>query len=122
MTNTAQALYGFFSGFGLDAYVQSSIPDNARMPYITYELVEPEPLSYAVLHASVWYRDTSYEDICAKCDEIKAAIGFGMSIPTGNGSIVLYRDKGSPFSQAMSDPNPETKRMVLTMLIFCNTD
>ena len=122
MTNTARVLYEFFSGFGIPAYVQDTIPDDAQMPYITYELIEPEPLSYAMFHANVWYRDTSYTAVSAKCDEIKAAIGRGTSIPTGNGFVALYRDKTTPFAQAMSDPNPETKRMYLSMLIHANTD
>ena len=122
MTNTARTLYEFFSGFGIPAYVQDNIPDNARMPYITYELIEPEPLSYAYMHASVWYRDTSYNAVSAKCDEIKAAIGRGTSLPTGNGFVALYRENNTPFAQIMSDPNPETKRVLLSMRIMCNTD
>lgn len=122
MTNTARVLYEFFSGFDIPAYVQDTIPDNAQMPYITYELMEPEPLSYSLMHANVWYKDTSYNAVSAKCDEIKAAIGRGMTIPTGNGFIALFRDNGTPFAQIMSDPNPETKRIVLTFRIMCNTD
>ena len=122
MTKSARALYEFFSGFGIPAYVHDSVPDNAQMPYITYELIEPEPLSFSYLHASVWYRDTSYAAVSAKCDQIKAAIGWGTSIPTGSGFIALFREKGTPFAQVLSDPNPETKRVLLTMRIMCNTD
>lgn len=122
MTNTARALYEFFSGFDIPAYVQDTIPYDAHMPYITYELLEPEPLSYSLMHANVWYKDTSYNAVSAKCDEIKAAIGWGTTIPTDNGFIALFRDKNTPFAQTMSDPNPETKRVVLTMRIMCNTD
>ena len=38
MTNTAKALYQFFSGFGLPAYVEYNVPDEAALPYITYRL------------------------------------------------------------------------------------
>lgn len=122
MRNSALALYEFFSSFGIPAYVQNTIPDNAQMPYITYELVEPEPFSYSYMRANVWYRDTSYSAITAKCDQIKAAIGWGASLKTDNGFIALYRETGTPFAQIMSDPNPETKRVLLTMSVMCNTD
>ena len=122
MTNTSRALYAFFSGFGIPAYVGSTIPDNVQMPYITYDLIEPEPLSYSLMHANIWYRDTSYAAISAMADRIKAAIGTGVTIPTGSGFVALFRDNNTPFMQLMSDPNPETKRAYLTMVIHANTD
>ena len=41
MINTARALYGFFSGFGLPAFVEYSVPEDAELPYITYPQKEP---------------------------------------------------------------------------------
>jgi len=35
----AAALHQFFSGFGMDAYTDSSVPDDAVFPYLTYELI-----------------------------------------------------------------------------------
>ena len=122
MTETATALYNFFSGFGIPAYLQDNIPDNAQMPYITYEMIEPEPLATALLNASVWYRDTSVTDICAKADEIKAAIGSGKDLPTPSGVVHLFREKNSPFGHIMNDPNRETKRALFALLIHANTN
>lgn len=122
MTNTAIALKRFFSGFGIPAYVSDNIPDDVKMPYITYDLIEPEPMATGLLNANVWYRDTSTDAISAKVDEIKAAIGWGMSIPIDNGAVYLFRDRNSRFSQIMNDPNRETKRAYLTMVIQCNTN
>ena len=42
MRDTAAALYTFFSSFGIPAYVEYNVPDNAALPYITYELRDPE--------------------------------------------------------------------------------
>lgn len=122
MTETATALYDFFSGFGIPAYLQDNIPDNAQMPYITYELIEPEPLATALLYFSVWYRDTSVTAICAKADEIKAAIGNGKSLPTPSGVVYLFRERNSPFGKIINDPNRETKRALFALLIHANTD
>lgn len=122
MISTAQALHAFFSGFGIPAYISNNIPDNAQMPYITYDLVEPEPLAMAYFNASVWYRDTALTAISAKVDEIKAAIGTGLGIPTDSGVIHIFRESNGRFAQIMNDPNRETKRAYLTMLIHCNTN
>lgn len=119
MIQTAQALQDFFSSFGIPAYVTGNVPDIAAMPYITYDLTNPEPLAHAMFHASVWYRDTSVIAVSEKCDEIEAAIGNGLSIPTESGVIYLFRDRNTPFAQLQNDPNPQTKRMYLTMVINC---
>lgn len=119
MRNTANALYEFFSGFGIPAYLQDTLPDNVQMPYITYELMEPEALSTAFFNASLWYKDTSLDAILRKADEIGETIGMGgIGLHTEDGVIRLYR--GDKFVQIMSDPNPETKRAYLSMIIMNN--
>lgn len=122
MRQTSHALKAFFSSFGIPAYLSGNIPDNVQMPYITYDLIEPEPLAFGLINASVWYRDTSTEAISAKVDEIKTAIGNGLSLPTPSGVIHLFREKSGSFGQIMNDPNRETKRAYLSMIIHCNTD
>jgi len=119
---TATALYDFFSGFDIPAYIQDNIPDNAKMPYITYELIEPEPLATALFHASVWYRSTNIAEIGAKVDEIKAAIGNGVDLPTESGVVHIFREKNGAFGKIMNDPDRETKRAYLSMMIHCNTN
>ena len=103
MTNVAKALYEFWSSFGLPAYVEDTVPDDANLPYITYRLVVPDWRDSAMTYARVWYRSTSFTAISAKVDEIDAAIGEGISIPTNGGAV--YLSKGSPFQQyqSMSD-------------------
>lgn len=97
MTNTATALYEFWSSFGIPAYVEYHVPDDAEMPYITYELTEPNWKEQAAVRARVWYRDFSFVSISAKLDEIKAKIGDGFTMPVGDGMIALFTD--DPFIQ-----------------------
>ena len=35
----AAAIYQFWNSFGLAAYEENSVPDDATFPYITYQLV-----------------------------------------------------------------------------------
>lgn len=121
MTATARALYQFWSGFGIPAYVEGYIPDNSEgdgslvvPPYITYQLTLPEWRSNAVYNARVWYRDTSYPNITAKVAEIKAAIGEGKSIPIDGGMLILY--VGDNFAQYEDVPESHDVKMAyLTM-------
>lgn len=97
MTDTATALYKLWSSFGIPAYVEYHIPDDAKLPYITYELTEPNWREQAAIRARVWYRDTSYVTINSKLDEIKRTIGDGWTCSTGNGLIAVFTD--DPFIQ-----------------------
>lgn len=105
-----QALYTFFSSFGLPAYEENSIysPDVApTMPYITYSVNTDSFGGGDIgLTCSVWYRSTSWKDLESKADEIAKKIGYGGIILTiDNGYIWLKR--GSPFTQSMGDPSDD---------------
>ena len=111
MTNTAKALYSFFSGFGIPAYVEYNPPDDAQLPYITYQLIEPDWRDTANMYARVWYRSTSWVDINAKVDEIKRAIGYGKTLPTEDGGVLLL-NCGSPFAQEQPMEGDDTLKVI----------
>lgn len=110
MTNTAKALYQFFSGFGLDAYVEYSPPEDAKLPYITYQVIEPDWRDGGTLYARIWYRSTSYAAINAKVDEIAEAVGEGISLYTPTGAVYLF--KGTPWAQNMPMEGDDTLKVV----------
>jgi len=109
MTNTAKALYQFFSGFGLNAYVEYNIPDDAQLPYISYQLIEPDWEDGGTFYARVWYRSMSFLEVNAKIDEIAAAVGEGKSLRTPGGAV--YLSKGAPFIQFMPMEGDDTLRV-----------
>jgi hypothetical protein len=92
MRATATALYSFWSSFGIPAYVEGYVPDDAVEPYITYELKKPNWTSLTVTTTRVWYRDTSYIGITGKVDEIGERIGEGVLISCGEGFLQLFKD------------------------------
>lgn len=118
MINTAQTLYQFWSSFGLPAYTVGTVPDEQQLPYITYSLVETEPLEPSTHYAQVWYRSTSNNALLAKVDEIKAVIGKeGVMLPC-EGGLVSIRP-ASPFVQLMTDAQPEQRYAYINMQINC---
>lgn len=98
MTQTATALYAFFSSFDIPAYAESSVPDEidgekVAAPYITYEIVVPDWRAQRVpLHARVWYRSDSIVQLAMMIDRIREALGEGVSIPTESGAVYLWAD------------------------------
>lgn len=126
MLDTAVALQTFFSGFGLPAFPENAVPDalynpetgteqSVEPPYITYELREPEPGAKSSLTARVWYIDTDYTAICTKVDEIKAAIGRGVSISVNGGAVWLWMD--DKFCQFQPADEPKLKIAYLMLII-----
>lgn len=92
MTSVAAALYEFWHGFGLPVYVEDMVPDHAQLPYITYSISNPEWRSATSITARVWYRSESIIPLAEKCDEIRDAIGEGISIPVDGGCIWIFQD------------------------------
>ncbi len=98
----AAAIYQFWNSFGLAAYEENSVPDEAAFPYITYQLVTDSFDREIPLTASLWYRSESWTAINAKTEEISQKISRGGNvIPCDGGAIWLKR--GQPFAQSMGD-------------------
>ena len=102
----AAAIYQFWSGFGLTAYEENTVPTDATFPYITYQLVTDSFDREIQLSASLWYRSESWTAINAKTEEISQKISRGGKIiPCDGGAIWLKR--GQPFAQNMGDENDD---------------
>lgn len=119
--NNAQAIHSFWSSFGLPAYDVNTVPDDAAMPYITYEVMESDYFSRIALSASLWYKDTSWSAITTKAEIIKSYLGIGGKvITTDDGALWITR--GTPFAQRMSEPSSElVRRITLNINIDYNT-
>ena len=112
-----QAYHNFWSDFGWKAYDETSVPDTAVLPYITYEASVDYFGSELALTASLWSRSTSWVDITAKEKQIAEVIGDGGKlIPYTNGAFWIKR--GNPWAQRMSEASDDSiRRIVLNLTI-----
>ena len=102
----AAAMYQFWSSFGLTAYEENTVPDDAVFPYITYQIVTDSFDREVQSTASLWYRSESWTAINAKTEEISQKISRGGKIiPRDGGAIWLKR--GQPFAQNMGDESDD---------------
>lgn len=115
--NKIQALYNFWAGFNLPAYDETSVPDFAQLPYITYENADDDFGNEVAISASLWYRDTSWQAISDKALEIADYI-------TRGGKLIVYDNgafwirKGSPWAQRMpEESNDSVRRIILNLVI-----
>ena len=107
----AQAIHDFWSGFDLPAYDESSVPDNAVMPYITYNVVTDGLDSVLPLHGSLWYRTTSWEGISKKAEDIAQALGENGYLIKKIDDGYVWMQKGRPFAQRMTDEDEQVRRI-----------
>lgn len=113
---SAEVLFRFWSQFGLSAYDETSVPAQTPLPYITYETADDSFGNEVALTASLWFRDTSWETITLKANEIKEAIGRGgRMLLTDSGAVWLKR--GTPFAQRMSDTDDSVRRIVINYTV-----
>lgn len=117
MTETAKALYQFLGGFGLPAYVENAVPEDAELPYITYQLIQPGWRDEMTqLYARIWYRSTSYQEVSAKADEIRAAVGEMASVQTDSGAV--YLAPGTPYVQNMPMDDKSIKAVYMLFTVI----
>ena len=102
----AAAIYQFWNSFGLTAYEENTVPDDAKFPYITYQLVTDSFDREIPLSASLWYRSESWTAINAKTEEISQKISRGGKIISCDGGAIWLK-RGQPFAQSMGDESDD---------------
>lgn len=111
MTKT-EALQEFWASFGLKAYDENTVPDNAELPYITYSAKTDSIDSVLALTGSVWYRSPSWKEIDKKVEQIARGVaekGFFLNKVDGG---YLWITKGRPFAQRMAVPEDDMMRRI----------
>lgn len=110
--NKWQTLQNFFSSFGWIAYDENTVPDDAALPYLTYEAAVDRMETTVYLSATLWDRSTSWKSVSDKADEIAATLGPGGSTLRFDDGL-LYIVQGSPFAQRGNDDDDTIRRMDL---------
>ena len=113
MYKTAVTLKAFFSGFGLPAYAENSVPETAKLPYITYSISDPEWNQKATMYAQIWDRTKSNDGIIKKADQIAAAIGEEKRLPFEGGYLVIWPE--NPLTQILVDGDVRRAYMNLSI-------
>ena len=112
MADKWTAIQRFWSGFGLTAYDENTVPENAVLPYITYSASTAGLDETVYMTASLWYRSNSWAEVSQKAEGIGGLIGGGYGVGYDNGR--MWVNKASPFAQRMSDESDaQIRRIVL---------
>lgn len=121
-----QALYSFFSSFGIPAYEENSIyaADVAPLlPYITYGVATASfPASNIPIPATIWYNSTSWKDVEETANAVNSALSNGgYNIACDGGYIHLKRENDRE-ADMQGDPSSKfTKKAILHIIADFNT-
>ena len=114
----AAAIHAFWSGLGLPAYEENSVPSGdlaPAFPYLTYELLTDAFGGETAMTASVWYRSSSWVEANAKAEEIGDRIGYAGKIIHADGGYIWIQ-RGTPFARSMGDENDDLiKRKIINI-------
>lgn len=115
--NKYEALHAFYSSFGVPAYEENSVPDNAKLPYITYEVITSEfDAQNIALSCQIWSRSNSLKELNILTEAMSDALRTGAKLICDTGYIMLYR--GEPFAQT----RPSGERAVKAKYINISAD
>jgi hypothetical protein len=113
-----RALHQFWSGFGLKAYDEMTVPtgdDAPALPYITYEVITDNIGHPVTCTASIWYRSSTWTEITQIKDQIAETIGYGHKMIKIDGGY-MYLTRGTPFAQRMADDSDDMIRRIYVQL------
>ena len=112
--NKDEALHAFWQSFGWTTYDENTVPENAEMPRLTYNVVLASFNEPQAMTASLWDRTRSWQRISDKAAEIGREIGRGgIMLPIDDGAIWIKR--GDPFSQRVSDEDDTIRRIIINI-------
>lgn len=113
------AIQQFLSGFGMPAYPQAAVPDDAALPYLTYALTVGDWDEGEVnIPVTMWFRTASEAIPNAAVRTVRGAVPRGgVTLPCDGG--MLWVKRGSPFAQALKVEGDEDgmKRRYINLVI-----
>lgn len=112
MPDKWQALQQFWENFSLPVYDENTVPDEAEMPYITYEAKTGEVNHPVYVSAALHYFSQSWAEISQKSDEISQYIGHkGVSVKIDGGYMRVQH--ADPIAQRFPDDSAGKARKIV---------
>ena len=110
------AFYHLWSSFSIPAYDENTVPKDADYPRIDFQVITDGFDSPVYPIAKLWFRDTSWDAIDAKVNEIAARLADLAPITLDDG--YMHVTTGTPFSQRTAAENDDTvKGYILNLAV-----
>lgn len=114
MIDKEKALHQFWSSFGVTAYDENTVPENAMLPRITYNVVTDHIGNTVAMTASIWDRSTVWNGVTEISHRIAHKLMRG-GYTRGYADGIVWIKPGTPFMQRMSDPDDSIRRILVNI-------
>lgn len=113
--NKNQAIQKFLEGIGIPVYAESSVPEQADFPYLTYAQVDGDfMVGETTMNANLWCYTETESQPNELVFQLSKLIGYGgKTVMYDTGAVWIK--KGTPFAQNIPDENDKVKRRYINL-------
>ena len=111
-----QAINDFWNSFGVVAYDENTVPDDAPIKKITYDVVINDFGVPTAMTISIYDISSSWKSVTDILHLIESRIKYGGATIKFDDGIIWIK-KGSPFAQRFGDENDSVRRIIVNIEI-----
>lgn len=111
-----KGLNKFFSQFGM-AYIETSVPESAEFPYITYKCGSEDWNNKALISCSIYSKSSSYLELSEIAEKILDSARDGAIINVDGGYLCIYL--GEPEFQIVPNADYNIRQGYINFVVHC---
>ena len=111
-----KGLNQFFSQFGT-AYIETSVPESAEFPYITYKCGSEDWNNKALISCSIYSKSSSYVELSEIAERILDYARDGAIINVDGGYLCIYL--GEPEFQIVPNADYNIRQGYINFVVHC---
>ena len=111
-----KGLNKFFSQFGT-AYIETSVPESAEFPYITYKCGSEDWNNKALISCSIYSKSSSYVELSEIAEKILDSARDGAIINIDGGYLCIYL--GEPEFQIVPNTDYNIRQGYINFVVHC---
>lgn len=111
-----KGLNKFFSQFGT-AYIETSVPESAVFPYITYKCGSEDWNNKALISCSIYSKSSSYLELSEIAEKILDSARDGAIINVDGGYLCIYL--GEPEFQIVPNTDYNIRQGYINFVVHC---
>ena len=111
-----KGLKKFFSQFGT-AYIETSVPESAEFPYITYKCGSEDWNNKALISCSIYSKSSSYVELSEIAEKILDSARDGAIINVDGGYLCIYL--GEPEFQIVPNTDYNIRQGYINFVVHC---
>ena len=106
----------FFNQFG-KAYVETSVPEGTKFPYITYKCGSEDWKNKALISCSIYSKSSSYKEVSEIAEKILDSARDGFIIDVEGGYLCVYL--GEPEFQIVPNTDYNIRQGYINLVVHC---